>query len=639
MGSDKVTIASNAKSRRRFSKHLLEDLKALEWMLEKDLFEKGVTRIGAEQELCFVNKNWQPAPVFREVLEKVNDEHYTTEYLRFNMEINLDPQVFTGGCLSQLESDLIAFIQKGERAANAFDTHVIQTGILPTISRMDVVMDNLTPLKRYFALTEKLKQMRGGVFEFRIEGADQLITKTTNTLFEGCNTSFQVHYQVHPKDFVTLYNWAQAITAPLMAASTNSPLFLGKKLWRETRIALFQQSIDTRKSNDQFRVRNPRVSFGSSWLKRSVTEIYREAIARFSPVLITTEEEEPMLLLAEGKIPKLRALNIQNGTVYKWNRACYGITDGKPHLRIENRILPAGPSSVDQVANAAFWLGMMHGIPAKYKQLSTMMDFDDAKSNFIQAARQGLGAYFRWPGYEKRIPAEDLILRELIPIAKEGLKKAKIDQTDIEKYLDIIEERVLTGKTGSQWLLDSFSKIKKQASKFEALTATTAGLFRRQQENIPVHEWELADLSELGQPAGRFKKVEQIMSTDLYTALEDDLIEMVSKLMEWQKIKHVPIENERGELVGIVTSSDLIHYYGQDNQLKAIKEIMSTNLTTINLGDDISKAIQLMQENQVSCLPVVQFKRLVGILTESDILRFSSAIFEDLQSPSVTSNQ
>ena len=629
MGSEKVSILKDSTSRNNFTKHLLKDVEALEIMLEKGLFESGIQRIGAEQELCFVDKSWRPAPIAMEVLDVLKDEHFTTEYLKFNLEINLDPLVFTKNCFSLLEKDLDSYLKKAEKAANQFDAHIIQVGVLPTIRRSDITFDNLTPLKRYRALTDKLRELRGSDFEFRIEGTDELITKDQTTLFEGCTTSFQVHFQVEVDQFASTYNWAQAILAPVMAVSTNSPIFLGKRLWRESRIALFQQSIDTRQESESFREESARVCFGNEWIKNSVLDYYQDNISRYQLLLKTNQHEDPIEMIENGLTPKLRALNVHSGTVYKWNRACYGVTEGKPHIRIENRVFPSGPSSIDQIANAAFWLGIMNGMPPEYANISQKMEFDHAKSNFSKAAKLGMGASFKWVN-GKEYTSADLLRSEMLPIARVGLEKAKIDKKDINRFLGIIEERINTSKSGSQWQLDSFNKLRKEGSKDEAVVATTAALFHRQQENIPVHDWSLANLSEAGNWKNRYKYVSQVMSTDLFTVRQDDLLDFVSNIMNWRKIRHIPVENEKGELVGLITSRNLIQYLSKRNpDQESVESIMTKNPITVNPESTIAEALRLMLDFKVGCLLVTQEKRVVGILTEHDFVKITARLLEE----------
>ncbi|MFQ5583569.1 MAG: glutamate-cysteine ligase family protein [Calditrichia bacterium] len=226
----------------RFMYYLINDIKALQQMLDADLFEKDIQRIGAEQELCLLDKTWRPAPLSMQVLEKIDDPHFTTEHSRYNLEINLDPLKFGNDCLSELEATLKSHLSKLEDVVKNLNGEIILVGILPTIRRQDLRIENLTPLRRYKLLGTIMRKLRGGPFEFRIEGMDELITRHDSIMFEGCNTSFQVHFQISPDKFVRCYNWALAIAAPVLAAATNSPVLLGKRLWQETRIALFQQS-------------------------------------------------------------------------------------------------------------------------------------------------------------------------------------------------------------------------------------------------------------------------------------------------------------------------------------------------------------------------------------------------------------
>ncbi len=634
MGSEKVKLAQDRQTKQDFMARLLADLKALDHMLENDMFETGVQRIGMEQELGFVDFNWRPAPIILDVLKDINDEHFTTELARFNMEINLDPEVLTGNCFSTIEKKLTDFLNTAEQAANKHNAHILLAGIVPSIRRTDINMSNMTPLQRYKYLLDYLAELRESVFEFRISGTDELITKDTSAMFEGANTSFQVHYQVEPDDFVAAYNWSQAVTGPLLAACTNSPLLVGKRLWRETRIALFQQSTDTRNTSEYLRDRMPRVAFGNEWIRNSVLDIYRDSVTRYKILLCTTQEEDPMEKIRNGIAPKLYALNIHNGTIWSWNRACYGHTDGKPHLRIENRVLPAGPTIKDEIANSAFWIGLMKGMPDHYKEIYNYMRFDAAKTNFMKAATEGLGAHFIWPGHEKRVPARELILDELLPIAYDGLNKANINPKDRDYYLDIIAERVKLGHTGSQWMLASVSKLAETSSKDEAIVGTTAGLYYRQQKGDPVHTWDLPEIKEAGDWKSRYWTVEQIMATDLVTVHEEELVDLVYHIMNWKNIRHVPVENNKGELVGLISSKTLVdHFCGKHankNGHISARDIMVKELLTIPPSMHTIDAIGLMKENNVSCLPVVSDNQLLGLVTEYDFVNVSAQLLREL---------
>lgn len=633
MGEQTVKLVKNKQDERQFMQQLLRDIRALEKMLEDGIIESGVKRLGAEQEFCMVTKAFRPSPIVMEFLKLVNDPHFTTEYASFTAEINLDPLDFTGDCLSTLHKAIDTFLAKARKAALKLDSYILLTGILPTLRSTDLNIANLTPLVRYELLTQALSEMRGSKFEFHISGTDELITRHDNSLFEACNNSYQLHLQVDPDEFATKYNWAQAIAGPLLATCTNSPLFLGKRLWRETRIALFQQSIDIRKSDEYLRERTARVNFGKQWIHNSITEIYQEDIARFRALLMTTQKENALKKLEENIIPNLYALKIHNGTIYRWNRACFGIGNGKPHIRIENRLMPSGPTTIDQVANSAFWLGMMAGMPDEMVRLPEKMEFDDAKTNFLKAARQGLGAKFIWLN-GKQINSEKLILHELLPMAHKGLNKMNVRKQDIDHYLGIVEERVRSGKTGSQWMLDSFSKLKKEGTKYEAIVATTAGVYHRQRTGRPVHTWDIAQMDEAGSWSNRYWRVEQIMATDLFTVQEDDLMDLVTNIMDWRRIRHVPVENKSGNLVGLITSGILVHHYAtkgrEDSEVLTVKDVMVKDILTVTPGTKTIDALMMMKEYDIGCLPVVKNDKLVGIITEHDFVAISNQLLHEV---------
>ena len=631
MGDLKIKGASDRRLIKEFTYHLLRDLRALEIMIENDMFETDARRIGIEQELCLVDEHWRPAPINLEMLREINDPHFTTELARFNLEINLDPVELSGNCFSRMETRLNAYLKRAEKAARKYNSDVVLTGILPTIRIDDVEFSNITPKERYFELFKGLRHLRGGPFEYYIKGVDELIASQEYPTLEFCNTSFQVHIQICPEQFVNAYNFSKLITAPVLAAATNSPLLMGKRLWQETRITLFQQAIDTRHIFHHMRVTDARVSFPRQWIKHSPLEIFRNDIARFRILLCSEEQEDALKKVERGEIPQLYALRIFNGTVYRWNRACYGISNGKPHLRIENRVLPAGPTVIDEVANAAFWCGLMNGIPSAYENLPDKLDFDQAVTNFMKAARIGLDSHFYWIT-GKMVAARELILKELLPIAQSGLEKANINAEDIRQYLGIIKERVKAQKTGAQWILDSFSKLKKEGSQDEALLAITAGMANRQKKGIPVHKWKLAQLKESGNWLNNLWRVEQIMTTDLFTVQTEDLANLAIKIMEWKQVRHIPVENEKGNLVGLITAGSLLKYYNAfaENSLLSAEAVMIKDPIFVSPETSTLEAITIMRKNNIGCLPVVKNDKLIGIITEHDYMKIAARLLQDL---------
>ena len=636
---DLQTERRNQQTMRAFMKAVLDDVLAMEQMIEAGMFETGLRRIGAEQEMFLVDKAMRPRPVAVEILDGVHDPRITNELARFNIEANTQARLYGGDCLRQMETELHELVEIVRQAAARHGADVLLAGILPTLRKTDLGLDNMTPNARYESLNQALTEQRGGGFLVDIKGTDELQITHDNVMLESCNTSFQVHFQVAPDEFARLYNVAQAVTAPVLAAAVNSPTFLGQRLWQETRVALFQLSVDERSTTQQSRNFPPRVTFGSGWVRESVLEIFREQIARFRILLATDLTEDSLEALRRGQVPELRALRIHNGTTYRWNRACYGISDGVAHLRIENRVLPSGPTVTDEVANAALFFGLMSAFVDAYPDISKVMEFDDARMNFFEAARHGLHAQFRWVG-GKIHAASDLLSAHLLPMARAGLTKAGIDAADIDKYLGIMEERVRSGKTGAQWMLRSLADIGAQGTRDIRERSVTAEMLERQREGKPVHEWQYGAMRQNDdwQRHG-YRTVGQIMSTDLFTVHPEDLVDLAASVMDWEHIRHVPVEDERGRLVGILTHRALLRYMARSRgaaagNTVAVSDIMKHAPLAVSPDTLTVDAIRLMRKHQIGSLPVVDGDKLVGIITETDLLDVSARLLEKYLSES-----
>lgn len=640
MGYQKVNTVETHNEMQHFVRSLLADVQAFEHMLANNWFESDITRIGAEQEMCLVDKKTlKPACINVQVLEKMANKYpwCVTELAKFNLETNLSPREFSGDCLSQMEAENLEYLRIIQSHLDEFDASIVLCGILPTLRKHDLEMHNLTPNARYYALMAAIqKNLLGTSFELRVEGVDELLVKHDSPLLEACNTSFQVHLQVSPKEFVKMYNIAQVLAGPMIAISANSPLVFGRRLWHETRIALFQQSLDTRTTHDHMRERLPRVNFGSDWLRGDITEIYKEDISRFRVLLAGGIEEESLEMVHDKKVPKLRALQIHNSTVYRWNRPCYGISpNGKPHLRIENRVMPAGPTPIDATANAAFWLGCMVAMGRKYQDITTLTDFVDARDNFLKAAKFGMDTTFSWLK-DRKVPVNELILKELLPMAKEGLQHRKVAPADIQKYMDIIEARATEHKTGARWALRAFTALKKEVTNDEAISCITAVTIKNQLENKPVHTWKEPTAADFENWQPSKLKVEEFMSTDLFTVQRDDVIELVAEIMDWRRIRYMPVEDSKGELVGLISSRMLLRHFVHQKKMgqqsaATVKDIMIVKPFTATPDTTILEAMRKMQENKIGCLPVVKGKELVGIITEMDFLRITSRLLERLE--------
>lgn len=637
MGSHDVKIVSSHVQRNKFTKYLLRDIQALERMIEGNMFTETAVKIGAEQEICLVDKHFKPAPIAMEILAAIKDPAFTTELAKFNLEVNLDPLDFTGDCFSSLHNTLDIKLASLQKLADSHEVNYILTGILPSLRKFDLELDNLTPLKRYTALIKALGRLRGNVYELKIKGIDELNLQHDSAMLEACNTSFQVHLQVDPDNFVEKYNAAQVLAAPILAISANSPLLFGKRLWNETRIALFQQSLDTRLTSEHLRDRSPRVMFGNRWVDKSVLEIYREDITRFRIMLMTEVKGDCIKDLEEGIIPELSALNIHNSTVYRWNRPCIGMSsDGKPHLRIENRILPSGPTVIDEVANAAFWLGMMNAFDDHYPGIKKLMDFDTAKFNFLSTAFNGLESEMKWFDHKKS-PVSEIIKKELLPIAREGLEKNNVNKEDIDKYLEVIEERNEIKKNGSSWILNSYSNLMKEdLGREEMPVAITAGMLQNSKLELPVHKWPLAKIRNMKSWHPASILVEEFMTTDLFTVHKDDIPELVADMMDWQKIRYMPVEDEKGKLIGLISSRMLMRYFSNkvkldDKEIKTVDGLMITNPITISPESTIFDAMYLFKEHSIGCLPVVKRGNLVGIVTEGNFMGITKTLLKVLE--------
>lgn len=632
MGEHDVKGMVGGDQLRHFMRRLLGDVRALEKMLDEGMIESGIRRIGAEQELFLLDSSYRPAPLAMRALERINDKRFTTELAQFNLEFNLEPRVFGDDCLGKMEDDIVELVDKVRHVLAEDKGHVALAGILPTLQKSDLGLDSMTPNPRYRILNDALSRLRGGDYEFYIKGQDEFIVKHDSVMLEACNTSFQVHFQVGPEEFAKLYNVAQVVAAPVTALAANSPLLFGKRLWHETRIALLEQSIDTRPTRHHMRDLNPRVTFGTKWIDDSVLEIFREDIARFRLLFATELDEDPFEALTAGRVPGLKALCLHNGTVYRWNRPCYGISEGRPHLRIENRVLPAGPTPADEVANAAFWFGMMAGVVDAYGDMREKMNFDDARHNFFAAARHGLDAPMTWLD-GKSGTVREIIESTLLPLSREALTRHGIRQQDVDRYMGIVEERVATRRTGASWLLQSYGELGSSLTAGEKLSALTAATVRRQEANEPVHTWPLASVQERTTWRDNYMKVSQYMTTDLITVNDGELIDLVASVMDWQHLRHVPVEDNEHRLVGLVTRRTMMRLLGsgalRDEEPVPVSQIMERDVITVTPDTLTLDAIRIMGEKRISCLPVVDGEKLVGIITERDFMDIARDLLAD----------
>lgn len=472
-----------------FSAKLERCLAALGRLLERPGFGAGPASIGAELELDLVGPDERPLPINRKVLASTLDGRVTLEVDRFNLEINARPCALAGRPFEAMAAELESALAATREAARGHGAEVVTIGILPTLREEDLGAAALTEKVRYRALSNALRRIRGAPFAVRIEGDDSLDVAADDVTFEGANTSFQVHLRVEPAAFAAAYNAAQLATAVTVAVSGNSPLFLGRRLWEETRVALFRQAVDDRSAADDD-WRPARVSFGHGWVRAGALELFAEAVALHEALLPITTEEDPMAVLDAGGTPALAELRLHQGTVWTWNRAIYDQVDGG-HLRVEMRALPSGPTVTDMVANAAFALGLTLGLAERERELLPRITFGQARRNFYEAARRGLDAELVWPTRSGRSPgargAAELAL-ELIATARDGLARGGVSSDEAERWLDIVRARVEARTTGARWQRAAFEALRRRGEADPA-----AAMLARYRElaatGRPVHTW------------------------------------------------------------------------------------------------------------------------------------------------------
>ena len=621
----------NSEKTHFFIQNLLNDVRILEKMIAKGQFQDSKPTLGAEQELCIVDDYGNVLPSNMEILKELNHPQFTTELAKFNLEINTTPKSIENHCFSEMEQELIHLIEQLKQNSQKANFYI--GGILPTLRHIDIDIDNITPIKRYFELVKNILKYRGEEYELRIQGEDELLMKHDSVFIEAATTSFQIHLEVPPENFAHFYNIAQLIAAPVLAISANSPFFLRKKLWHETRIALLRQSIDIMKTQNTIREATSRVTFGNRWLKTSILELFREDISLHRILMTPDINDNSYEDFENGKIPDLKALQLYNSTIYRWNRPVYGVLNNRPNLRIENRILPAGPTIVDQIANAVFWYGLMYGLADEkisFDAKDENISFEECKNNFLKAARNGIFANILWIDgqyYE----ASQLVLK-LIPIAQKGLNTLNINLEDVNKYLKIIENRAQTKQNGSKWFLDSYKILKKQKfSNFDILSSIVLKSMEYQEKNTPISEWEILNkCTDMKKPLDKII-IEECMDRDLFTVRPNDILQIAADIIDWQKIRFLMVEDDDGKLIGIISSRNLLKYFNshlhhREELPVLIEEIMVRNPITIDSNQKLSEALEVMKKYKIGCLPVLQNQKLVGIITEQTFLNVFSDI-------------
>ncbi|PKK12073.1 glutamate-cysteine ligase family protein [Thermomonospora sp. CIF 1] len=489
MGKDVPRFTISGMDRRRYRDKVRRNLDVLARMLRESQFEFDRPHIGLEIELNLVDGRGEPLMRNADVLKAIADPAWATELGQFNIEINIPPRELGGGGTGELERDILGYLKHADGRARELGGALMLVGILPTLRESDLGEESLSANERYKILNEQIFAARGEDMHIDIDGPERLALHIDNIAPEAACTSAQFHLQVSPDDFAAYWNAAQSIAGVQVALAANSPFLFGRRLWHETRITLFEQATDTRPVELKHQGVRPRVWFGERWIT-SVFDLFEENTRYFPALLPLCEEEDPVATLERGDIPQLGELTLHNGTIYRWNRPIYAVVNGKPHLRVENRVLPAGPTVADIVANGAFYYGLVRTLAEEERPVWTRMSFRAAEDNLHRAARNGIETTIYWPGYGE-VPVTELTLRKLLPMAHEGLDRWGVDPAKRDRLLGIIEQRCLTGRNGAIWQVETARAIEEErgVDRHEALRLMTCRYIELMNTNEPVHTW------------------------------------------------------------------------------------------------------------------------------------------------------
>ena len=487
MGQDVADRKFSREDRHRYRLKVRRCLDVFARMLAESRFDVERHSMGLEIELNLADAGGDPAMVNDKVLALMADPDYQTELAQFNIEVNIPPHLLAGDVFARLESSVRASLNHANDVANDAGADVVMVGILPTVRPEHLVAETFSANPRYALLNEQVFAARGEDLDIAIEGVERLSTSADTIAPEAACTSLQLHLQVDPESFAAYWNASKVIAGVQLAVGANSPFFFGKELWRETRIALFEQSADTRSDELKAQGVRPRVWFGERWIT-SIFDLFEENVRYFPSLLPICDDEDPLEVLDRGDVPQLGELRLHNGTVYRWNRPVYDVVRGRPHLRVENRCLPAGPTVVDVLANAALYYGLVKVLAEADRPVWSQMSFSAAEENFHQGARHGIDARLYWPGVGE-VPASELVLRRLLPMAQSGLEQWGVAGQDVDRLLGIIEGRCLQGVNGASWQAAAFHRYYEDNDRPDALREMMRAYVEHMHANEPVHTW------------------------------------------------------------------------------------------------------------------------------------------------------
>ena len=479
---------------RAVRRRLDRSIAALAEMLRSGQLDVRADSCGFEVELDLVDPLGRPRLVNPAVLRSLARRDVQAELSQFNLELNLDPRPLHGDVLRRLDDELAGALSAVSGVAQELGATAVAIGTLPTLHAEDLTVEHLSENPRYALLDAALARARRGVVRLDVRGPERLTLTTSSIGVQAAATSLQVHLQVAPEDFPRFYNAAQAVSPALVAVTANSRFLLGRRLWHETRIPLIEQSLDIRTRQERAAPAEhpPRVWLGDRWVT-SPLDLFDENVRRMPPLLPVVETADPLDELDGGQVPTLHDLRLHNGTVWRWNRPVYDVQHGHPHLRIEGRVMPSGPTGVDMAANSAFYLGLVRAVADRSLPVGDVLDFPLVAADLPAAARDGLAADLWWADGDRavRVRADRLVLDTLLPLAAEGLRSWRVDEADVSRYLGVVADRVAGRATGSAWQDRTLCRLEEQGWPREAaLRETVRRYVAHARTGAPVHTWE-----------------------------------------------------------------------------------------------------------------------------------------------------
>ncbi|WP_199610472.1 glutamate--cysteine ligase family protein [Flocculibacter collagenilyticus] len=474
-----------------FNTILHTQLAVLQALLDDPLFGLSEPTIGAELETNIINARGEPQYLNQTLLDKAQDPRLAIELNQYDLEFNLTPVKSRGFPFSTLEKEALALNQKVAALASHSNAELLAIGILPTLKPQHLTVDAISNRQRYEVFAQQLLKRRGEKFHIQIDGENPLSLDTNSIALVGAGASFQLHLKVTPQQFTHVFNAVMLVTPLVLAFSANSPSLLGHLLWDETRIALFKQCIDTRIKIKPWH-EPPRVTYGSGWNRTGIIELFEANVGLYEPMMAQFSDEDACAAYAAGRVPQLNELKFHQGSVWSWNRGIYDHHDNG-HLRIEIRSLPAGPTMVDTMANAAMLTGLVFGLADKIEHWISRLPFKYAEYNFYRAAQYSIDAELVWPHLTQFGLCEanaTTLLYTLIEDAEAGLTRLGVAKEESKRYLSIFIERVEKQLNGARWQRLVLAKYEVKRNRTEALYDMLHDYKMMQPLNIPLAQWD-----------------------------------------------------------------------------------------------------------------------------------------------------